>query len=142
MTNVPAAALAHLRETYLRLESDIAGLTATCNACGQCCHFETADHILFCTDLEFAHLLACAQHRPLLHPQRCPYQVEEHCKARDGRPLGCRLHFCRPSPEVAALLERLSQRYHDEIAALCEQYALPRNYAPLLDRFRDSLPRP
>lgn len=73
-----------------------------CRGCGECCHFDQVDHILYASELERHYLLANADKAQdpdgdtelLGKGLRCPYQKDNKCLARLGRPLGCRLHFC------------------------------------------------
>lgn len=94
-----------LRELYAALDADIAARGLVCDGCGECCHFDTVDHLLYASRLERDFLLETAGSPPLpgdadlaalvADGMRCPYQSEGKCLARDGRVLGCRLHFCR-----------------------------------------------
>jgi hypothetical protein len=130
---IPAAALADLQRLYARLETELRRLDLRCRACGRCCHFETAGHILFATALETAASGARQPPPPEpAGPMRCPWQVREACTAREGRPLGCRLHFCETTPETAAALEELSTRAHAELRRIHDAHGIDWDYRPFL----------
>lgn len=91
-----------LKALYAELDEALAGKGWVCGGCGECCHFESAGHILYASAMEKRYLLASGE-RPeepdgagglLEEGLRCPYQKGGKCLARLGRPLGCRLHFC------------------------------------------------
>ena len=87
---------------YRELDADLAGFAPICRGCGGCCRFDSAPHILYASDLEREYLLHTASFpgasggdaELIARGLRCPFQVEGRCIAREGRVLGCRLHFC------------------------------------------------
>lgn len=122
-----------LRELYTRLDAELAMLAPACSACGNCCDFERAGHILYATELETRYAIAQSPPPPANDFSRCPYQDGSACTARAGRPLGCRVYFC----EESEALEALSTRLHEQLRALHTQYAIPYRYAPFLPLLRE-----
>lgn len=127
-----------MREFYQRLEREIAGLGGTCHACGGCCRFDEAEHLLYASTLERDYLKTVSPPPPLpgapalrelvASGLRCPYQVENRCEARDGRVLGCRLHFCADGEAVADRAER----WHRQLAELHDRLGVTWGYSRLL----------
>ncbi len=73
-----------------------------CLGGGACCRFDLFDHRLYATVGELAILLRTDPPRPERTEQnRCPYQNGPRCLARENRPLGCRVFFCRERPGAA-----------------------------------------
>ena len=90
-----ARAFAELEALYAELEHEIASHAPRCEMSGLCCRFEQAGHELYATALEVDY--AVARHPSAPAPEaagRCPHHVGGLCKAREGRPLGCRTYFC------------------------------------------------
>ncbi len=127
-----------MRAFHARADAAVAERGARCDGCGACCHFETADHILYASALERRYLAAVsplpaspdAEPSLLERGLRCPFQKNNRCEAREGRPLGCRLHFCAcaDSPDMTDFAETL----HAELKALHETLGEDWAYRPLL----------
>lgn len=126
--------LAAMRDFYRDLDAELAGREHACDACGRCCRFDEADHILYASALErlyLAHAAAMPEH-PDAPPDllaaglRCPFQHHNLCLAREGRTLGCRLHFCREEAGERAEL------WHERLKRLHEALGVAWDYAPLL----------
>ncbi len=126
-----------LMQLFRRLDMELAALGEICAGCGTCCHFEKMEHILYASNLE-RELMHSAP-RPddidadaelIATGKRCPFQQHTQCRARETRPLGCRVHFCYGShtPNV----ERLSQQYHEELKELHRRLDIDWDYRPLL----------
>jgi len=128
-----AAALRLLDSLYCDVDTLMEGQAFVCRGCGECCHFETAGHILFASRLERERL----GHEPFPPPEsrhasasRCPYQVNgRECAARGGRPLGCRLHFCE---DRFGRLSVVGEHFHARLKEIHEETGIPWEYAPLL----------
>jgi hypothetical protein len=118
-------ALAALTDLYQQLDTTLADSDARCLGGGTCCRFDLAGHRLYVTTLELALFMRQPPTGPIV-PLRCPYQRGPHCHARTVRSLGCRTYFCR-SPELTDLYET----YHQAIAHLHDQYAIPYLYVEL-----------
>lgn len=123
-----------MRGFYRELDGELAGLAAACAGCGRCCHFDEVEHILYASRLERLYLarVAAAPARPDAAPEllasgkRCPFQKNRACLAREGRVLGCRLHFCAREDD------ELSARWHDRLKRLHEELGVEWEYGPLL----------
>jgi Fe-S-cluster containining protein len=145
--DVPATsrerALVRLARLYDDLEQELARLRPKCELSGRCCNFRQSGHVLFATDLEIAHLERTTPLRRDGDPELCPWWEGGLCKARDGRPLGCRVYFCDESK--AEPLAELSARYHDRLKRIHdgeageggESDAIPYRYAPFVRRVRE-----
>lgn len=94
--------IADLDEVYAAVAASLDHFgPEVCHACGKCCHFTPTGLMLFGSALEMAYLVSSAGVVPLppepATPEAewaCPYQRENLCTARRGRPLGCRTYFC------------------------------------------------
>lgn len=123
------------------LDDDLSRIRPDCAGCGECCRFDRVDHIVYASRLERLYLLHVS---PLPDPdpeadpetaaliaagKRCPYQRGDVCLAREGRTLGCRLHFCRwPGGGE----EEFSEKWHQRLKYLHDTLEQPWDYAPLL----------
>ena len=124
------AAFPDLERLYRWLQPRSEAGSAACRACGRCCRFSEMDHILYATALEVAFFMSHHGMRPVPRTDVCPWQEGNHCTAREGRPLGCRVYFCAgmtPADE-----EALSTESHAELRAIHDRHALPWHYAPFL----------
>jgi len=91
--------LAAIRDVYRDVDRIVAENQSVCLGGGACCRFDLFDHRLYATVGELAVLLAADQRHPeRLEQNRCPYQSGPRCLAREHRPLGCRVFFCRERP--------------------------------------------
>lgn len=124
------AVLAEVRAILEAAEAAIAGPAAApvCRACGACCDFAAAGHVLFLTTAELALLTARPPARAP-KPGRCAYQVEALCTARDARPLGCRMHFCDPA--AGERCRRLYEAHHRRLGELHRRRGIPYAYVEL-----------
>lgn len=125
-------------ELYRELDAEIERRGLRCRGCGECCCFDRVDHILYASGLERQYLSLQAppenhsdEEIPLIERGlRCPYQVAGKCFAREGRVLGCRLHFCEGlefSDE-----EELSETWHRRLKELHDRLGVDWDYRPLL----------
>ncbi len=126
-----------LMELYRELDMELAALGEICNGCGTCCQFDKMDHILYASALERELIQTTprpedinADEALIAAGKRCPFQQHTQCHAREGRVLGCRLHFCHGphTPHV----EKLSEHYHEELKELHRRLDIDWDYRPLL----------
>lgn len=132
------AAFYRLAHLYAELEGELAVKEVECAGCGTCCHFDVADHVLYASELERRYLLESVI--PPDHPDgdvellarglRCPFQEEGRCRAREGRVLGCRLHFCRWAN--AAEEAEFCELWHGKLKWLHDELNMEWRYGPLL----------
>ena len=129
--------LAAIRELYAQADASAAASGLVCLGGGCCCKFDIAGHRLYLSTGELAILAATPRPArpavdaaaPSTPPRlRCPYQRGPRCHARDNRPLGCRIHFCRG--DHAALNARYEQ-LHDALRHLHDQFGVPYYYVEL-----------
>lgn len=135
----PNGRLRLLLRLYARLDRRLAKLGLACAGCGECCHFDTAGHILYASPLEReAFAAAPPPSAPDAGPDllarglRCPFQQDNRCHAREARVLGCRLHFCQADDPLR--LELLSERWHRRLKRLHDLLGIEWDYRPLLPR--------
>jgi hypothetical protein len=123
---------AELRALYEELDREVARLGPICELSGRCCRFLEYGHTLFVSTAEVEFLLGAAPRpqRPLDLGETCPWQDPlGRCTAREARPLGCRVYYCDPSIQPAAL--ELSERFIARLKQMTENHSLSWNYAPL-----------
>jgi len=115
---------------YAEADAAVAAAGPRCDASGRCCRFAEYGHTLFVSRLEADVLLAAAP--PLAGPvsaDRCPFQVDDLCTAREPRPLGCRVYFCDPAYQETGV--RISETYLRRLKDLADESGVGWRYAPL-----------
>lgn len=138
---MPDAEMTAMAEFYRAADREIgayvAALGIECTGCGTCCQFDVADHVLYASGLERRYLLltapppaACGDLDLIAKGLRCPYQDGNRCLARNGRTLGCRLHYCDALWGGGG--EELAERWHRRLKALHDELGIEWRYAPLL----------
>lgn len=130
--------LAGLREIYSEVDLGASRRSPQCRACGACCKFDLAGHRLYVSTGELALLTASpppdAPRRP---PLRCPYQAGRECRARDRRPLGCRVYFC--DADLQPWARGRYERFHEQIRRLHDDSGLPYVYVEITAAAADVL---
>jgi Fe-S-cluster containining protein len=137
-TELSDEGLPELERLYDELDAEFAALVPRgCAACGECCRFDKADHILYASRLERDLLRRAvmpmapdADMDMLARGLACPFQENGKCRAMKARTLGCRVHFCSaventPDPDF-------SERWHQRLKALHEHLGIEWDYRPLL----------
>jgi len=143
----PAGAADALRDLWREIDEAVAERGVSCRACGRCCDFPRAGHVLFAAKIELDVCLAwAAAHRvtdaraarSLLARGRCPFHRGGLCAVRPVRPLGCRVYFCdvRWADEVASVGES-SRR---GLGELSRRYGVEWWYGPALAWLSRNLP--
>src|SRR2546425_11070657 len=115
---------------YAEADAAVAAAGPRCDASGRCCRFAEYGHTLFVSQLEADVLLAAAP--PLAGPvsaDRCPFQVDDLCTAREPRPLGCRVYFCDPTYTDAG--SRITEDAMRELKRIADAHGTGWRYAPL-----------
>ncbi|MDP6635038.1 MAG: hypothetical protein QGG42_09085 [Phycisphaerae bacterium] len=108
---------------------------AVCMGGGACCRFDLFDHRLYATLGELALLGRTQPADPSrLTRNRCPYQQGPRCLARENRPLGCRVFFCREEPDT--LNDGIYEESHRRIRQLHERHNLPYAYVELISALK------
>ena len=88
---------ARIAAFYAAVDEAVAAHGPVCRNRGLCCGFDRFGHSLFVTTVELAYFVRCSRDlRPAASGSTCPYHVDGVCRARDSRPLGCRVFFCDP----------------------------------------------
>ncbi|MBN1489860.1 MAG: hypothetical protein JXA69_08080 [Phycisphaerae bacterium] len=112
---------------YEILDAAIAAHEPLCQNRGDCCRFDEYGHNLFVTPLEAAYFLA--KHGPSGTTEAtggCPYQIDGRCRARAGRPLGCRVFHCDPNAQTWQ--SPLTEEHLAKLRALHERLGVPYAY--------------
>jgi Fe-S-cluster containining protein len=115
---------------YAAVDAAVAAAGPRCDASGRCCRFDEYGHSLFLSRFEAELLLESAP--PYAKPvgrDRCPFQVENLCTARDARPLGCRIYFCDPTYQETA--HRITEGALAALKRLADEAGTGWLYAPL-----------
>jgi Fe-S-cluster containining protein len=120
----------NLLEIYSGLHGEQKSLSVSCDGCGDCCHFVSWGHQMWLTEVELMVLVAEHGLRRPVSEGVCPYLEGAHCLARRGRPLGCRVFFCRGDPLV---LQDLFEFHFQKILKLIRHYHLEAHYFELLE---------
>lgn len=121
-----------LARLYAELDAEIARLAPVCEISGRCCRFAEFDHALYLSTVEFAVLVADAPQgeEGVDGIERCPWQDDRgRCRAREARPLGCRVYFCDPSYQSAMF--DISESYIQKLKNLITEGGEAWRYASL-----------
>jgi Fe-S-cluster containining protein len=125
-----------LERLYADLDADVAAMEPTCWNRGLCCRFGAAGHRLFVTTLELVYFASGLTQRDgrlrevEATRDRCPYQIDGRCTARDVRPLGCRVYFCQASNRWWQ--PRMSERWLARLKELHVAFGVPYVYVEWL----------
>ena len=106
-----------------------------CMGGGACCRFDLFDHRLYVTVGELALLMRTEPEDPSRTAlNRCPYQQGPRCLARQNRPLGCRVFFCREEPDARD--NGLYEASHRRICELHARHDVPYAYVELISALK------
>ncbi len=122
--------MAAMADLYRDVDAELAGSGQTCTACGRCCDFAAFGHRLYVSTIELALLIHATPVNPAAAAaDRCPYQQESQCTARERRALGCRVFSCESAGDEFE--HDLYSRYHERIRQLHQQHRVAYFYADL-----------
>jgi Fe-S-cluster containining protein len=118
-------------ELYREVDGDVAGAGPVCVASGRCCRFKEYGHTLFLSNLEAEVLLHDAPPYDLaaVTPDFCPFQQGNLCKARQPRPLACRVYYCDSNYQDTC--NAITEKYLHRLKELAVVNNVPWRYAPL-----------
>lgn len=128
-----------LRELYQWVDEQVAAAAPVCIASGRCCRFAEYGHTLFLSGPEADLLVdeAPAPVRPLDDGRTCPWQDDRGlCRARDARPIGCRVYFCDPTFQDRS--HEISEAALQTLKRLCDQSDADWRYATLHRHLREA----
>lgn len=114
---------------YQWLETELAALGQSCDACGKCCDFESFGHKLYVTTPEliyFRHFIG-----PDIKPMTtgvCPYRVDGKCTVYPYRFAGCRIFTCKGDAEKE---NRTCGESVRKFKALCNENGIAYHYVCL-----------
>jgi hypothetical protein len=127
-------------------DAEAAALGAECRACGQCCDFARAGHILFGTGAELdvfiflvaPHFSADAEKAgAALAAGRCPFWRQERCTARASRLIGCRVYYC--DPRASQKLLRIGEESLARLEAAAGRHGRRHWYGPALEYVKNNM---
>jgi Fe-S-cluster containining protein len=113
-----------LDEQTLNLELRI----QNCNACGNCCDFDSYGHRLYVTTPELIYLADKLGTLKQMTSSRCPYQVDNKCSIHAHRFASCRIFFCKGN---ADLQSDLSEKTLSRLKTICSEFDLAYRYTDL-----------
>ena len=119
-----------VEQIYEWLDGEIEKHNPACDACGDCCDFESFGHRLFVTTVEIIYLeknLPAEKQKKMTTPQ-CPYNQAGKCTIRNFRFAACRIFFCKGDSEFQS---RISEETLGKLKTLCTQGNLPYRYTDL-----------
>lgn len=122
----PSAAdfIGEIQRLLIEAQAKIDSHNPSCAACGRCCMFDIAGHRLYVSTGELALLAStAAPEKPA--PLRCQWQSGGGCVARDTRPLGCRVFYCKTE------LNEIYEKFHRKIVDTHKKYGVPYFYAEM-----------
>lgn len=124
-----------IRDAYRDIDCASDPNSAICLGGGACCRFDLFDHRLYATLGELAILSRTEpSDASRMDLNRCPHQQGPRCLARENRPLGCRVFFCRESPRAEE--NRAYETAHSRIRRLHAEYDLPYAYVELISALK------
>lgn len=128
-----------LASLYEALDQESEHLRLRCKTCGECCHFEKQEHILYASQLEIDYFLWGVKNNNIettkdMPVERCLFQEENVCNAHKFRPLGCRTFFC--TDKNSFILEDLSNRFHGALKKIHIENNLEWQYKPFVAEIR------
>ncbi|MCP4376822.1 MAG: hypothetical protein GY794_11680 [bacterium] len=121
-------------DVYEELDRLREGSETICLGGGACCRFDLFDHRLYVTIGELAILRQSPQVDPSrCDRNRCPYQQGPGCMAREKRPLGCRVFFCREKPDMSDTKDGGTyETFHRKICNVHKKHDVPYVYIDLI----------
>lgn len=100
---------------------------------GECCNFDSFEHILFASNIEILNLIdqypLSSKHK--LEGALCPYWENGKCSAHQARPLGCRIFFCDQN-YIKEHSQELYEKYHKKVQALIQKHGFDYAYLPMV----------
>ncbi len=118
-------------EIYKKLDSELASINPGCDACGECCHFGTFDHVLYASTIETTYILENVNVPPFDPDQgTCPFLIDNKCTIREYRTLGCRVFFCNPHYKEKS--QDIYNKYYTMIKDMAIRNQAEWHYAPMM----------
>jgi Fe-S-cluster containining protein len=130
-----------LKDIYRQLEKELDQIPRPCEACGECCQFDKAEHRLYGSGLELAFLNA---HHPISSKtesgsspeDRCPHQKNGKCTVREHRLIGCRTYYRLHAKKDRILAEEAYERALDKVKCISNAKGLTWEYRDLMSLYR------
>jgi Fe-S-cluster containining protein len=114
---------------YRWLDEQLSQIEQSCQACGNCCDFESFGHRLYVTTPElinFQHYLG-----PEIKQMTdgiCPYRIDGKCTVYPYRFSGCRIFSCKGDAEKE---NEICEKAIKKFKSLCDQHDIPYRYVYL-----------
>lgn len=118
--------VAAMRHFYADADREINEQNPVCRNKGECCRFGEFGHRLYVTSLEIVYYLATGNLPPPVTADACPHSLDGQCRARDRRPLGCRIFYC--DPHARQWQGPMSERRIETLKAMHEAMHVPYMY--------------
>jgi Fe-S-cluster containining protein len=133
---------ARVLELWQELGREVEVTGVVCRQSGNCCNFDEWEHVAFATTVELRMLMTVPM--PLEPGERsaklCPYWLDRKCTAHHVRPLGCRVFFCDQT-YGSEHAQRIYERHHARMKAICEEFGEPYAYVPMVAAMREWVKR-
>ena len=125
--------LGKVAEIYIWLQKQISSAGAKagkCRSCGDCCDFESFDHLLFVTGPELMYLAANlgTENIKPMPDSRCPYNIDGKCTIYEYRFAGCRIFCCNGDADFQS---RLTEEVLKKLKSICIDFQIPYRYTDL-----------
>lgn len=125
--NASSQMIQEVSAIYQTLDKQLAAMDLSCQACGNCCDFESFGHKLYITTPEliyFAHFISPKE----MTADICPYRVDGKCTVYPYRFSGCRIFSCRGDAEKE---NALCEQTISKLKTLCNEYGIRYHYVYL-----------
>ena len=110
--------------------------SGNCNACGNCCDFDSFDHRLYVTTPELIYLTEKIGHKNIrpMKTQRCPYNTENKCGIYQNRFAACRIFACNADPDFQSDLTESTLK---QLKKICQKLKIDYKYTDLKTALND-----
>ena len=104
--------------------------SGSCQACGNCCDFDSFDHRLFVTTPELIYLAEKigSENIKLMANGKCSYNLSGKCMIYENRFAGCRIFCCKGNSDFQS---RLSESAIRKFKLICDDFAIDYKYSDL-----------
>lgn len=114
---------------YRWLDGQLAGMESSCQACGNCCDFESFGHRLYVTTPELLYFRSrLGEPAKTMTTGVCPYRIDGKCAVYLYRFSGCRIFSCRGDVEKE---NTLCEEAVSKFKTLCDEHSVQYRYVCL-----------
>ena len=127
--NAPSQIIREVDAVYQWLNEQLAKMDSSCQACGDCCDFESFGHKLYVTTPELQYF----QHHlgpdiKAMPTDVCPYRMDGKCTVYPYRVSGCGIFSCSGDTEKE---NTLCEQAISKFKILCDKHRIPYHYVYL-----------